>query len=1043
MRKDDRNIDIVNVDNQGNVIPKAFPVSERTKKDQRKTSVGYTLIAVLLHILAFLPIIGVSAVLAARCYELMPYYSFWPFVGVIVVGLFGLIFLAVTLIVTRKKSKSSIMGQTAKVAITFVCLTTVFGLLLTYIVPDIIQYATQNTMFVEDLYYNGESQAEANAKLERDFIMYNVLNGNLNNYNDEKNGDFSYATLSKRVEELGRFLEYDNGEIDASYRTYKNTYSSIENFNRNVLDRLQNSSNEKMKHKYELYEFIYNAYVLQDFDYALVNTLDRRAFAMSIVDYIYEHAGYERLLKEGFNNKRIKQIFDDNFDNFNHDGYQPFDDPLLLYAQASGRLTAQVILRIILNEGWQYSQNAYDENGNVYFTADGNLLYEIYDPATRDAFIKDGGEFTYEDTRLNVDGTTIEDKYGFNKDGWMVYKSGVVKRPIVWTVLDMQGYGMDLASLDINSMLGGLLGGIIDPDGGGSLSPDMVGTILSGLLNGLGGLVDSVGGLLREDVEKLIEFATNGANINLSIMIADNGVLASSLESMNEPYGMLGYAQASWVQSNNLLLAVINVVGLRNWLCLFGAVGVVLVIAAGICRECGKKTRLRTAVSRDRITRANTAQKIANGELDPATLEKEPFDLSAEITPAHVVKLEEKQNRSRKLRKRAEKLENEMFGTPTAAEETPVAKEESVVGEEPIVDTVYEEPIAEEHVAETEESVFEDSNEAVNEFAAEEVDEIAAEDSNEVVEEIVEDTVAEESNAVVEVPEETVEETLADQSNEVVEESAVETAEEQSDEVAEEVVEDLAAEQSDEVAEVVEEVKPVKEKRGLFGRWKKKKAVKEPVEELTSEPAEDFAEELVQEKTAEQADVNTVDSFDEIAVDAPTPVEVEHPAWETAAEPAPEVVEDLAAEQSDEVTEVVEEVKPVKEKRGLFGRKKKNKHAKEPVEELTEEPTYDFAEQSNDAATEYSFAPETSEEVVEDTAAGQGNEVSEFVEEVAAEETSAEQDNETVEVAEKPSKQKKNRFGRKNKKAKAAKEVEENYEELEEEFTASDDEFDF
>ncbi|MDE6302168.1 MAG: hypothetical protein K2M36_01080, partial [Clostridia bacterium] len=1043
MKKNDKNIDIVNVDNQGNVIPKAFPVSERTKKDQRKTSVGYTLIAVLLHILAFLPIIGVATVLAVRCYELMPYYSFWPFIGVIVVGVFGLIFLAVTLIVTRKKAKSNIMGQTAKVAITFVCLTTVFGLLLTYILPDIISNATQNTLFVEDLYYNGESQAEANAKLERDFIMYNVLNGNLNNYNAE-DGDFSYATLSQRFEELGQFTEYVNQEIEDSYLTYTNTYPTIEEFNRNVLDRLKTSKNEKMKHKYELYEFVYNGYVLQDFDYALLNTIDRRAFAMSIVDYIYAHAGYEQLLKEGFNNKRLKQIFDDNFDNFNHDGYQPFDDPLLLYAQASGRLTAQVILRIILNEGWQYSQGAYDEDGNVYFTADGNLLYEIYDPATRDAFIKDGGEFTYEDTRLNVDGTTIEDNYGFNKDGWMVYESGVVKRPIVWTVLDMQGYGMDLVSLDINSMLGGLLGGIL-PGNGGSLPPDMVGSVLTGLFQGLGSLVDSVGGLLREDVEKLIEFATNGANINLSILIDDNGELAISLESMNEPYGMLGYAQASWVQSNNLLVAVINVISLRNWLCLFGAVGVVLVIAAGVCRECGKKTRLRTAVSRDRIARANTAQKIADGELDPATLEKEPFDLSAEITPARVVKLEEKQNRSRKLRKRAEKLENEMFGTPTAVEA--VEKEEPVVNEEPIADTAEEELFVEEPVADTAEPVSEETGDVADEIAIEEVEEITAEESNEAPEEVIEQTSAEQSDEiaeqpaeeatvgqdnefvletvedtaeqieeVAETPEEVIEETAEEESNEVAEvvpEVVEDTAEEQSDEVAEvaevteqpewdiaeepatETEEETAEEQSEEIAEEAQEVKPVKEKKGFFSRWKEKKAAKKAAHEPVEESVEDFAEEPVQEEAEEQAEDDTVDSFEEIAHDEPAPEFVpeaveevvaddsnevaevaEQPEWDTVAEPAteteeetaeqseeiaPEVVEETTAEQSNEV---VEEVKPVKEKRGLFGRRKKDKKAKMAAdEELTEEPTedfaaaeteptYDFAEQNNEAATE-------------------------------------------------------------------------------------------
>lgn len=99
---------IVNRDGDGKIISAAFPVSERTKKDQSKTSVVYTLIAVLLHILAFIPIVAIPIVLAVKCQQLAPYYSFWHYVGVIVAVVFAIIYAVVVVCVTRKASKSNI-----------------------------------------------------------------------------------------------------------------------------------------------------------------------------------------------------------------------------------------------------------------------------------------------------------------------------------------------------------------------------------------------------------------------------------------------------------------------------------------------------------------------------------------------------------------------------------------------------------------------------------------------------------------------------------------------------------------------------------------------------------------------------------------------------------------------------------------------------------------------------------------------------------------------------------------------------------------------
>ena len=63
-------------------------------------------------------------------------------------------------------------------------------------------------------------------------------------------------------------------------------------------------------------------------------------------------------------------------------------------------------------------------------------------------------------------------------------------------------------------------------------------------------------------------------------------------------------------------MAVINVVALRNWMAIFGAIGAVLIVAAGVCRDMGEKTRKRTEVSRDRILRAKAAEESGVGETD-------------------------------------------------------------------------------------------------------------------------------------------------------------------------------------------------------------------------------------------------------------------------------------------------------------------------------------------------------------------------------------------------------------------------------------------
>ena len=180
-----------------------------------------------------------------------------------------------------------------------------------------------------------------------------------------------------------------------------------------------------------------------------------------------------------------------------------------------------------------------------------------------------------------------------------MYENGVTKRPLSWLVLDMLGDPMALTTLDIANLLGNQIYGIVQ-----------------NVLNAFPTLIDGLGGLMQEDLIEVVKAAAGGAQLSIGLCIDDNGLIAINLFPMNAPYGMLGYMQATWVDSDNLLMAVINVVSLRNWMAIFGAIGAVLIVAAGVCRDMGEKTRKRTEVSRDRILRAKAAEESGVGETD-------------------------------------------------------------------------------------------------------------------------------------------------------------------------------------------------------------------------------------------------------------------------------------------------------------------------------------------------------------------------------------------------------------------------------------------
>ena len=158
------------------------------RKSVNRKVAGLTLLEVFLYLVGMPMLVVLTAVFSVQFYQMVPYYTFWPFVGVILAGVLCLVFFIVLLCVTRKKSRKTIRRQTIALIVTVVCLTFLVGALVDVVLPDILSSLTSGTLKVEDLENNYEEQAETNAFLVRRFVMYNIANGNYS-------ADYAYETL--------------------------------------------------------------------------------------------------------------------------------------------------------------------------------------------------------------------------------------------------------------------------------------------------------------------------------------------------------------------------------------------------------------------------------------------------------------------------------------------------------------------------------------------------------------------------------------------------------------------------------------------------------------------------------------------------------------------------------------------------------------------------------------------------------------------------------------------------------------------------------
>ncbi len=570
-----------------------------SKKKFNGKIAGLTVLEVLFYLFSLPIIVVLSVVFGVRAYELVPYYSFWPFVGVILAGVLCLIFIIVVMCISlRKKSKRTILMQTVSIIVAVIFLTSFIAVALDVVLPDVLAQLTSSTLFYEDLSNQSlaSEQAEFNAALDRKFIMLNLLNGN---YDPQ----YEYETLKadSDITSRRRQIGSELGRLDSTEQ-YEQIYLSDELYA-------------------ELFQFIYDEYIMTDIDYALLEpnkpfgNTTRIAMGHAIAEVIYPE--FRQLAEEGMSNERIAYLYQNNYASLKNDGYLTYDDSMILYA-TTGRMTVPVVIRLLLDRGYTYTEGeqAYIENGEVV-EPEGTFYLELYEKEDVIAIMEDENavEWNSDGTR----GVLVKEVEGvdygvgavviptYDENGTLT--GGYIRAPRQWSILDMDGKNMDVAAIsDVVIDLGELLGDIevggfdlgsifrnMDPMTIGELLNNLDG-IISTLMSALGGgssniSIMSIIDKLLQGVTDVIMAATGGSGLYLNLAINDQGALEIAIAPTNVEVGMHGYQYMTWMESNNLLFAVMGVMSLREWLYIFGAVSVLLAFAAGMCREIKARVR--------------------------------------------------------------------------------------------------------------------------------------------------------------------------------------------------------------------------------------------------------------------------------------------------------------------------------------------------------------------------------------------------------------------------------------------------------------------
>ena len=503
--------------------------------------------------------------------EGMSFYTFWPYAAGIFVAIFGLIFAIVALAINRKKAKKrTVMEKTAILLVVVIVLTAGLGLLFDIGLPDLLAQQTFGTLFVEDMYVRGVEESRVVENYIHLFIGLNLLNGNYDGelyYETVKADEATQSAVEAIIEdedfinyvcELYPDIEDEEGELDA----VRLDAAMKAEFDKYWLESGQYTELDK-----ELYDFIYNHYVLLDYDYAFKNTATRKAFCLALVE-VYSDT-YKQLCKEGFKtnsfgalgctgNEKLTQIYGQNYASQDMDGYMPINEDTGIGFATNNRMTTPLIIRMFLNDSYTYTTPVYGEDGKTVVDYDGFMVY-LYRPEIKEAYEEAGGTY--------VDGKSAE-LFAFEGTNYYVYETGHVDAPYRWCLLDLLGEPMPLAEIEID------LEAILGKD---------MNDVVEELLGGLGGFLDTQSGNIEDLLENgltnsVIVTASDGQVLHLNVYVTDDGAIAATLYPQGMRDGYIGYQYMAWLEMGNILLAICGVVQMRNLLYIFGAISVVMLI---------------------------------------------------------------------------------------------------------------------------------------------------------------------------------------------------------------------------------------------------------------------------------------------------------------------------------------------------------------------------------------------------------------------------------------------------------------------------------
>ncbi len=247
----------------------------------------------------------------------------------------------------------------------------------------------------------------------------------------------------------------------------------------------------------------------------------------------------EDWVEAGYSSPEVQELLAQNFKSMDANGYKTFttNGPWLNMANNS-RLTIPVLVHLVLNE------REVSEEITYYLSA-------TLEP--KSVVTDDDGDNLYEKPVANEEVETV----------------------LRWTILDMQGTPM---SIDLTGAVNDL--------------STSVGIDIAGLLEG--NLSKAVGDILATVNEAIADPALAGAELYVGIDLR-NDKAQLMLTPAAESRGMYGYQNSAWLNSNNLLFAVISIFPARQWLYIWGSIVIfssVAVAALRLKQYGGKKEEL-------------------------------------------------------------------------------------------------------------------------------------------------------------------------------------------------------------------------------------------------------------------------------------------------------------------------------------------------------------------------------------------------------------------------------------------------------------------